>query len=479
MKVLISIAMVAAAVMWLHGQQPVLAAGQVRTAPAKPAVPAPSDIDERYQKVWVCKDVRYANVIEDTPGTCKPDGTKLVEIRMGLAYKCLRGPANIQADEGPCETDRRRQKGPVTVSVFWTCKDSSTRYLDPGTCSDGSPRNQEFEERPHGDHNTRHGGDGIIMSADLFHHLEVTYSAAGLVRVYFYNEFTKPMKVAGITGRIALENSNFAVTGAETPLRVAAIADGNALEGRIPNAPAPATGAPVYIKVFIKLKPSDADWKTDHQYNAYSVDPAPPAPAATTGRDRSTAQPTAIASSASAPAGHSTAAAKAAATSKAASPAGTTAASSMPASPATPLRQPVVQPPRSPVAGGTAMAGGAEVAGSQVQDEVLPDSKSDLLALLKQRSDDVNTALQQGQLGGVWFPAIGTKNVALALQEKHTEGFSVAQRGELEGAVKLLTVAAWQIDAAGDLGDRETLTRLYQQFASAVVDIQRLYGQGR
>jgi len=293
------------------------------------------------------------------------------------------------------------------------------------------------------------------------------------------------MKVTGFTARVALEDKNFKPTGQEIPLTVSTYKEGNALEAKVPGVPPPSKDAPVFMKLYIKLKPGDKDWVTDHQFNEYSREPGPP-PAATTGRGPAPATaPRAVASSPTGErpaAGGATSAAKPPTTAPAAKPApkpAPTPAASSAATRTTPT-QPVVQPSTpAPVGGSSAMAGGAEVSGSQVQDEVLPDSKPELLALLKQRSDDVNTALQQGQLGGVWFPAIGTKNVALALQEKHREGFSSAQRAELESAVKQLTVAAWQIDAAGDLGDREALTGFYQQFAAAVSDIQRLYDQIR
>jgi len=241
----------------------------------------------------------------------------------------------------------------------------------------------------------------------------------------------------------------------------------------------------VYIKVFIKLKPGADDWPTDHQYNAYSVDPAPPAPATTTGRGPApTPRATGESGGAGRSTGSSTQAAKPAPSAPAAKPAPKPAgpATSSPTASArtTPTPKPAAPPAPAPSAGSTIILGSAEVStGVAVPQEVLPDSKPELLALLKQRSEDVNTALQQGQLGGVWYPAIGTKDVALALQEKHPEGLTDAQRTQLERAVKLLTVAAWQIDAAGDLGDREKLTELYQQFAAAVADIQGLYGQTR
>ncbi|HEX4347471.1 MAG TPA: hypothetical protein VHZ73_07850, partial [Vicinamibacterales bacterium] len=209
------------------------------------------DADEQYPKAYVCKDIQQTQV-DDGPGACKKDGTPLIPIRLGIVYKCLRGPAEFQADPGPCRSDSNRDKGAVTASVFWTC--GETRFLDPGTCPGGAPRQIGFEERPHGDHNPRHGGQSIFMSPDLYFHVEGTY-ANGVFRAYFYNEFTKPLKLNGITGRVALANSNNVATGKEIPLTVSPIADGNALEVRIPNPPVPTKAAPVSFKLYVVLKP--------------------------------------------------------------------------------------------------------------------------------------------------------------------------------------------------------------------------------
>lgn len=46
----------------------------------------------------------------------------------------------------------------------------------------------------------------------------------------------------------------------------------------------------------------------------------------------------------------------------------------------------------------------------------------------------------------------------------------------MQSAVKRLTLAAWQIDAAGDLGNKELVQPLCQDFAAAVADIQAAYG---
>ena len=97
------------------------------------------------------------------------------------------------------------------------------------------------------------------------------------------------------------------------------------------------------------------------------------------------------------------------------------------------------------------------------------------LAELAKRAQSANTLLEEGNLSGVWYPAIGAKDVALALEENIND-LPEAQRAKMASAVRRLTLAAWQIDAAGDLGNRERLLPLYRDFSAAIRDIQTVYG---
>jgi hypothetical protein len=107
----------------------------------------------------------------------------------------------------------------------------------------------------------------------------------------------------------------------------------------------------------------------------------------------------------------------------------------------------------------------------------LPTTTPELLAELTKRAQSVKTSLDQGDLTGLWYPAIGAKEVALALEENHIDEISEDRRASMESAVKRLTMAAWQIDAAGDLGNKERLLPLYRDFSEAITDIESLYGK--
>jgi len=434
--------------------------------------------DQDYPKAFACMDPRYATQVDDKPGKC-PDGKSMEQIRLGLAYKCLRGPAEYQATEGPCRYTPEQPKVAVTASVFWTCKSApDKRLLNPGTCSDGSRAQIGFEERPHGDHNPRHGGPGIFMNdKDLSYHVEGTYTSDGVFHAFFYNEFTKPRKIAGVTGRVAVANSNSVATGPEIPLQLAPIADGNELDAHIPNAPVPSPDSKVFFKLYIKLKPTGPDWVTDHgPFASYSKDPAPPAPATSTGATRGAPATTRGGAQQPATTARGTPPSAPAVTPSA------TATKPAPPKPTPPAAAPPAAAPsvqtETPQPSGTIMAGGAEVGGGPTGPQVtLPEKTPDLLAFLKDNAAQVKQLLDEGQLGGMWYPALNAKDAGLELDAKHREGLTDAQRAKLASDVKQLTVAAWQIDAAGDLGNRSQLDQLTSDFQAQVSDILSLYGK--
>jgi Cu/Ag efflux protein CusF len=364
---------------------------------------------------YVCPSPGEESFVDDKPGKCPKSGAELQAVRLVIAYKCLK-TSYIREKPGTCPMDRTDLVA-VTASIFWLCKgdpDSENRYLDPGTCRDGSPREKAFEVRPHGDHNPRHGGPSVFMSEDLYHHIEATLVAPtptrpAAFRVYFYDEYTRPIKAVGISAHVALADKNGKATGSATPLLVSRIRDGNAMEVRLPNAPVPSEGAPAFFTLRVKFKPSDKDWLTDHTFTSYSKESGPIRSAS--------------------------------ATDTAATPSESSG--------------------RGPSA--TVL-------------DTLPGAKQELLAELQTSMDAVTKQWKEGGLSGLWYPALRAKDVALKLQQDYGRDISDDRQADLTSAVQRLTQSAWQIDSAGDLGNKERIAVLYDAFQGAAGEIVGLYG---
>jgi hypothetical protein len=374
-------------------------------------VAAPAAVAQQLPPVsYVCPTPGEEGVIDDRPGKCPKSGTALVPVRLTIAYSCLRGPRFLQERPGTCMYDKSSLV-PVTASVFWSCGDPGRRYLAPGACGDGSARSERFEIRPHGDHNPRHGGRSVFMSEDLLHHVEGTFVPPGVFRAYFYDEYTRPVRVIGFSARVALSDNNARETGETLALVRSPGKDINVMEVRISGAAKPTYALPLNFKLRVIVTPGSKDWVTDYHFEAYSKEPAPALPAS--GAAEVKPAPIVDAVTASLP--------------------------------------------------------------FTMKQDALPDDTPALLALLAERAASFQSLLRKGNLTAVWFPAIGAKDVALELEEHHLGDLPVARRAAMISAVERLMRAAWQIDAAGDLGNRERLIEINREFAAAAAEIHSLY----
>lgn len=437
---------------------PVVAAQQ----PARP--PAPASAQKLPPLVYVCTMAGDEDVLEDKPGNCPKCNMKLQPVRLDSKFWCPTHQSLVVRDAaGKCPMDGR-DLVQVTLAVTWTCADKpNDPFTDPGKCADGKDRKINYAIRAHGDHNPKHGGQ-FFMAEDAWHHIEGTYPSAGLFRVYFYDNFTKPMAARAFTGSLVLLDASFKET-ASFPLRLGA--NGQTMEARIPAAQA---ALPLNAAAKIKFGGNLKEQMFNFPFQKYTVEPAAPAPAPAATRATPAAAPAAGASTANGaarPSGAATAARPAPQPAQAAPPA---VAAAPPLAP--PAAAPAAQAPLildSPL---NMPPGLAEA----TDESRLPSDNAGLLAELESRAKEVEALVNEGALAQVWLPAMGTKTVALVLDQR-SGNLPERQRTAIAAAVKEIVLASWEIDSYGDLGNRQKITEAYARLKAALTNLRSQYAQ--
>jgi hypothetical protein len=127
----------------------------------------------------------------------------------------------------------------------------------------------------------------------------------------------------------------------------------------------------------------------------------------------------------------------------------------------------------------TAVATNTDIA-TPFKPEPIPSSVREILAELNARTSELKEKIQQGApLGEFWFPALRTKDLAVALVSNHISEIPSRRRPGAEDAVDRLLRAAFAIDNFGDLGDREKVLSAHDAFALAVDDLRSAYASVR
>lgn len=171
--------------------------------------------------------VHHPDVLQGGPGTCPFCSMALVPVRLDAAWMCPLHTSVVESQAGTCRLCGRSLV-PVTVNLTWTCRTDDTVHLEPGVCTDGSPRIGQRTLRPHGNHNARYGGQ-FFMAPDNWHHLEGTHPTARTFRLYVFDDYGRPLPPAdlrAVRARVVTEERFDSTTRTTTdvrsfPLRVA------------------------------------------------------------------------------------------------------------------------------------------------------------------------------------------------------------------------------------------------------------------
>jgi Heavy metal binding domain len=221
---------------------------------------------------WTCP--MHKDILEDRPGICPICKMALVAVRLDAIWTCPVHAVVAQAKPGKCPIDHTRDLVQVTVAVSWTCRDHpDVDVLEPGTCADGSPMVIKRTPRPHGNHNPQHGGL-FFMAPDNWHHIEGVYPAPGVFRVYFYDEFAKPLppeQLRAVKGRLVLKETFDPATKQtqeQSAFPLAISRDGQYLEARIDAVPVPAQ-----MTAKIQFKPDAREGRFDFAFGELSKEP--------------------------------------------------------------------------------------------------------------------------------------------------------------------------------------------------------------
>jgi hypothetical protein len=118
--------------------------------------------------------------------------------------------------------------------------------------------------------------------------------------------------------------------------------------------------------------------------------------------------------------------------------------------------------------------------GSGPKEEPIPATLEGILTEFDAQSKQLASQIDDNvPLGLLWVPAIRTKNLALAALNDYLEDLPAEQQVIAEDAASRLLRAAYAIDNFGDLGDREAIVSVHEEFKKAAEDFGAAYAAMR
>jgi hypothetical protein len=230
----------------------------------------------------------HPEVHEAAKGNCPICKMALAAVRLDSIWTCPVHSVIAEKQGGKCPIDRR-DLVQVTVGVSWTCAGRpEIDQLTPAKCPDGSAMAVKYTPRPHGNHNPQHGGQ-FFMAPDNWHHLEGTFPQDRVVRIYLYDDYTRPLtrdRMKPVQGRIVLN------AGArEVSFPLAQSRDGQYLEAKVDS-----RTLPLSVVAKLKLKADGPEYHFDFRFTELSREPPPiaqPAVVTTTPRRPESQEPAA------------------------------------------------------------------------------------------------------------------------------------------------------------------------------------------
>lgn len=104
----------------------------------------------------------------------------------------------------------------------------------------------------------------------------------------------------------------------------------------------------------------------------------------------------------------------------------------------------------------------------------IPDNTTQVLALLTAKSRQIRELIEKGSFGEIYVPAFHAKDLALALDLRAKE-LPLQKRSGVSAAIERLVRSAWQLDAYGDLGNRDQINEAYTMFARAAEEVESAF----